>query len=100
MARVLADSVDVPTAGTRVQISATPEVVLVITFKARAGNSGKVYIGDSTVAAAVGFELAGGTEIMLNPSLVAARDTSVLLSDFYVDAATNGDDVDFIALVK
>jgi len=100
MARPIADSIDIPTATTRVQISTAAEVVLSITFKARTGNAGNAYVGDSTVAAAVGLELAPGEAITLNPSQVVARDTSVLLSDFYVDAATNGDDVDYIALVK
>lgn len=82
------------------QISTTAEVVLAIMFKARSGNSGNAYVGDVTVAAAVGMELIPGESVDLSPSLVVARDTTVLLSDFYVDVATSGDDVDYIALVK
>jgi hypothetical protein len=100
MARPLADSIDVPSAGTRVQISTKKEQVLSIIFTARKGNSGNVFLGDATVSATVGFQLAPEDSITLNPSLALEHRTVVLLSDFWVDAATNGDDVDFIALVK
>tara|TARA_R110000751_G_scaffold287130_1_gene391756 strand:- start:471 stop:773 length:303 start_codon:yes stop_codon:yes gene_type:complete len=100
MARAISDSVDVPSATTRVQISTKKEQVMAITFKARAGNSGNVYVGGATVSAASGFELAPGNSISIDPSQVSARDTTVPLSDFYVDAASSGDDVDFFALVK
>ena len=100
MSSIFADSIDVPSAGTRVQISTDPSPVLNITFKARKGNAGNVYLGNVTVSATVGFELAPGDSITLDPSQVVHRDTTVLLSDFYVDVATNGDDVDFIALLK
>ena len=100
MARIASDSIDVPTAGTRVQISTIDNPVLSITFKARKGNSGNAYVGDVTVAAASGFELDPGESITLDPSQVVHEATTVFLSVFYVDVASNGDDVDYIALLE
>ena len=101
MARPISDSVDVPNATTRVQISTLRERVLTITFRGRKGNSGNVYVGDNTVAAAAGFELTPGDSITMDPSQAQVNDSrvTILLSDFYVDAASNGDDVDYMSLV-
>ncbi len=103
MARIVSNSINVGTAGTAVQISSTPERVLSIIFKARSGNTGNAYVGDVTVAAAVGLELLPGEEISI-PVAENRQATNiphtVLLSDFYVDVATNNDDVDFFALVE
>lgn len=103
MARIVSDSINVPTAGNRVQISSSSVRVLSITFTSKAANAGLVYVGDVTVAAAVGIELQPGDGISLDPSQALqalGKYHTVPLNDFYVDAATNGDDVDFIALVE
>jgi len=103
MARIVSDSIDVPNATTRVQISTSPARVLSIIFKARSGNTGGVYVGDVSVAAAVGLELLPGEEISI-PISDSVQETgkphTVPLSDFYVDAATNGNDVDFLAVTE
>jgi len=102
MARILSDIVDIPTATTRVQLSTVEEEVLTITFKAPSGNTGDVYIGDISVAAAVGFSLSPGDALTLDPSQ-GYQETgiphSLKLSEIYIDAATSGNDVEYVALV-
>jgi hypothetical protein len=90
---------DVPTAGTAVQVdattSATVQKVKSILFHARAGNTGNIYVGDSSVSAtASSLELQPGQSVE-----ISFGDGSVPLSTFYVDAATNGDDVDGVAVL-
>lgn len=96
MARPFAQSTDVPTAGTRVQIQNTSDNVHSITFRGRVGNTGNVYVGDSTVAAAVGFELTPGDAVMYTFRL----GSSAPISDFWVDAASSGDDVDWAVIFE
>ena len=87
---------DIPTAGTRVQISALNERVKIIHFHARVGNTGNTYVGDVTVSSAV-----GGIEFQPNESrTIDFGQGTVLLTTFYVDAATNGDDIDGWALLE
>lgn len=87
---------DIPTAGTRVQISSLNERVKIIHFHARAGNAGNTYVGDVLVSAT-----ASGIEFQPNESrTIDFGQGTVLLSTFYVDAATNGDDVDGWALLE
>jgi hypothetical protein len=59
-----------------------------VTIKALAGNSGNVYVGDSDVSSANGMELEAGDFLFLSVGDLA---------DVYVDVATNGDGVSFIA---
>ena len=103
MARIIADSIDIPTAGSSVVISTIAEKVMTITFNASSGNTGNIVIGDSTVAAAIGFALAPGDALTLDPSQ-GIQDTGIphtlILTDFKVDTATNGNDVEYVALVK
>jgi|2_EtaG_2_1085320.scaffolds.fasta_scaffold61457_2 hypothetical protein len=87
---------DVPSAGTRVQISNTANRVLSIEFKAPAGNSGLVYVGESTVSASNGYELSATNTVTYN---FLEAGGSVPISTFYVDAATNGDDVCWKAIL-
>ena len=102
MARIIADSVDIPSAGSAVQLSSVGEHVLSITFKGTALNKGLVYIGDITVAAAVGLSLEPGESIPL-PAALFMQETgdphTVLLSDIYIDAANSGDDIEYVAMV-
>ncbi len=75
----------VAAAGTQEQISAT--VGKAISIKALSTNTDLVYVGDSTVSAADGYELAAGESIDLE-----LEDTSVL----YVDAAVSGEGVSYL----
>ena len=97
MALFIADSTDVPAAGTRVQINNTARKCYYIIFKARSGNTGAVYIGGSAVSAADGYALlVGDTPLALNFKDAGG---SCPMSDFWVDAATNGNDVDWAAII-
>ena len=96
MAIPLSGTTDVQTAGTRVQVNNTTRRILSITFRGRKGNAGNVYVGDSTVSSTAGFELDAGAAITFD---FAAAQVSGRMSDFYVDAATNGDDVDWAAIL-
>lgn len=96
MATILAGRTVVTTAGTRVQVNNTPRRVLSILFKGRDSNTGKVYVGDSTVASTAGVELKANQA--LNVRFLDSR-VSGIFSDFWVDAATNGDIVDWIAIL-
>lgn len=88
----LAD-VTVTTAGTRVQITTTETPVSSVVFTAPAANTGVIYIGDSSVAAARGIEIAKGTSVTINQDMARSAGEEYVLSDFYADAATNGDKV-------
>ncbi len=84
---------DIPTAGTRVQLSATATPVTTVIIQAKASNTGLVFVGDASVAAGQGISLAAGKAIALNADDFGEGAGEFLLSDIYVDAATNGDDV-------
>lgn len=85
------NTVTVTTAGTRVQLSTAPEHIARIAFKAPGGNTGNVYVGDSQVSSTRGWTLAPGESITLDFSPKTEP-----LDSFYVDAATNGDKLEWI----
>jgi hypothetical protein len=85
---------DVPSAGTAVQISNTPDRVKAIEAHAPSGNTGSVYFGVSDVSATNGRELAPG-----EAATYSFGAGSVLFSVFYVDAATSGDDLDWAVIL-
>lgn len=95
MALILVTVADitVSTAGTRVQVSATATPVSSIIFEAHASNTGVVYIGDASVAATRGTSLAAGQALAISADQSGRDGEEFFLSDFYVDAATNGDKV-------
>lgn len=74
----------VATAGTEQSLATNNSNATGVFIKALAGNTGIVYIGDSTVTSSNGYELSAGEEIFLPIANTAA---------IYVDAATNGDGV-------
>ena len=92
--RFLAGTTDIPNAGTRVQISNTADKVKTIAVRGRVGNTGNVYFGVSDVASTTGWELEPG-----DYKSVDFGEGSVPLSVFFVDAATNGDDVDWAVVL-
>lgn len=85
--------VTVAAAGTAVPISAvaTPAIDIIIT--ADAGNTGTVYVGDSTVDSSNGQPLAAGESYAIGTGGIRGTQEDFVLSDVYVDAATNGDSV-------
>ena len=86
---------DVPGAGTRVQISNTTDRILWIKVSARTGISGARYFGRSDVAAANGYELSANDSLEMD-----FRPGSEAFSAFYVDASTNGNDLDWAVILE
>jgi len=99
-------TVDIPSAGTSVQILNKPEQVLWIRFTARQGNSGGVYVGDSNVSATRGRELrppetSNGYDVMASTEYnPGSQGGSIPMNTFYADADTNGNDIDWEALFR
>ena len=84
----------VTTAGTRVQVSTSATPIAWIRFQAKHSNTGDVYLGDNTVAvskyiAYVHTTENPGVELKTNDS-AKTTGNQMLLSDFYLDAETNG----------
>ncbi len=82
---------NVPNNGTAVQLSSEGQHIQRITFKGTSGNTGDVYLGDSTVTSTTGWVLSPNESLTLDFS-----PRSVLLSDFFVDAANNNDKLDWV----
>ena len=78
----------VTTAGTRVPLTTTQAVLSGVNIKALAGNSGIIYVGNATVAAANGFQLAAGQSVFLEVANLAT---------VYLDAGSSGEGVSWIA---
>ena len=85
-------TVTISTPGTRVQVVASGNAVRAVSFRARATNTGAVYIGDETVASTSGYRLEPGDEVAF------LFKEEVDLRRFYVDAATASDRVDYAAV--
>lgn len=77
-------NVDIPAAGTRVQASAISTPIRGCVLKALTANTGLVYVGGATVAAANGYPLSPGESISLDIQN---------LNQIWLDTATNGNDV-------
>ena len=88
-------TVTVTTAGTQIQVVSSETLVRAVTFRPRAGNTGVVYIGDDAVSSANGFELSPGEPFTIK---LVAGEPALDLSDWWIDAATNGDIVDVFKL--
>jgi len=89
-----AGTTDVATAGTQVRISNTAHRVKAIEVRGRPGNTGNTFFGVSTVSAAGGWTLQPGESKALS-----FGEGSVKFADFWVDAATSGDDVDWTVVL-
>ena len=88
--RVDSGVTNVGTAGTAVQVSNVTNRGKQVEFKALAGNSGLVYVGESDVSASNGFELSAGNTKTFNFGEFGG---SVPANVWYVDAASNNDKV-------
>jgi len=86
------------TAGTRVALSATKKLVKKLKIKALVGNTGAIFLGDVTVAAATGYQLAAGAEIDLVDMFYKEGDT-VDLNKIYIDSAVNAEGVSLVYIV-
>ena len=100
MPYILTGRVNVPSAGTAVQISDTPRKVMSITFINPEDNVGEVYAGNDgadDVSATTAPPITRGKSISVKP---AEFNVTVPISDFWADVANSGDDVAFIALME
>ncbi len=75
--------------GTAVAVATSGNAVSAVSFRARADNTGAVYVGDSSVDSSNGYRLEPGDELNLS-----FRET-IDLRRFFVDADTADDGVDF-----
>ena len=57
-------TVNVASAGTRVQVVSSGNAVSAVSFRARTANTGAVYVGDDTVASGSGYELQPGDVVV------------------------------------
>ncbi len=85
-------TVNVATAGVRVQVVSSGHAVTAVTFKARESNTGAVYVGDDAVSSTSGCELSPGDALNLR------FEETIDLRRFYVDAANNNDKVDYMGV--
>lgn len=89
----LAD-VPVPVAGTRVQITSTNTPVSSVIFQAKPTNTGLIYIGDASVSSVRGITLNTSQTFAVTADMSGrSGGDEMVLSDWYVDAATNNDSV-------
>ena len=86
---VYSGTIKVTSAGTRVQAGHKGNVRSVV-FKARADNTGDVYLGGSDVSSTDGMTLTPGESIALE------NFDAISTAQYYADAANNNDQVDFI----
>ena len=101
MARLISGTVTVTTAGTRVAFSSPRSRVTWLKVRATDGNTGTVYLGDSTVSSTAGYPLYQGIDEVLTAVIVPIPEgSSIDLGDVYLDAATNGDKAEYIALTE
>lgn len=82
-------TIKVTAAGTRVQASHKGNFKTAV-FKARSDNTGDVYLGGSDVSSTDGMTLTPGESIQLQLA------NPVSTAQFWADAATSNDQVDFI----
>ena len=94
-------SVIISTASGVGALSTGNEVVVVIEFKARVGNTSNAYIGTSGMSSGDGRELAPGDSYVINFSLpdVGRHAGRVLLSSLYTDIRA-GDYVDYTVITR
>ena len=103
---MLSGATQVTSAGTRVQISNSPRRVLYARAQGRDGNAGTTYLGGSTVSNTNGWSLVEPTGTIHGNVFemwftnTGPRRTTVPLSDFYVDAATNNDYVEWLFILE
>lgn len=79
-----------------------PDRVVWIKFTAPTANSGLTYVGLSDVSATNGYPLghSGGVDGTVELDFGRYENGSIAFSAFYIDAATDGDDVAWIAVLK
>lgn len=102
MLRPFSGSKTVTTAGTRVQLTAVQNqsIFTTIVIQGYTGNTGKIFVGDVTVSATNGIALAAGECITISGDWRRDGADDFLITDFYIDAATNGDKAEIMIIAK
>ena len=101
MARLISGTVTVTTATTRVAFPSVRGRIVWLKVRATDGNTGVVYLGDVTVSSTAGYPLYQGIDEVQTAVIVPIpAGASINLGDIYLDAATNGDQADYIAVVE
>ncbi len=96
-----AAAVTIASAGTAVTLLADASVhTVAIKVQASYGNTGKVYVGDSTVDSSNGCELKPGDVLIQSATDVNAFPYVIRPSDMFVDTETNDNSVRISYLTK
>ena len=92
MSDVISGTIKVTNAGTRV---AAPHKgnVKTVSFKARSDNTGDMFVGGSDVSSADGMTLTPGEAITIRTR------NAISTAQYFADALTNNDQVDFIGSI-
>lgn len=87
--------ITVTTAGTRVQVTNANNyrIAQTVLFCADPGNTGVIYVGDSSVDGTNGYALAAGASVAFNGALRSGGTEDFDIQDFYVDASVNSQKV-------
>ena len=86
---VFEGQVSVVTAGTRVQISGSSVPIRSVCIKALTANTGKMYVGTSSVSSSNGYELPKDLSVCLD-----VNDLNLI----WVNSSVNGEKVSYIAI--
>lgn len=84
----------VTTPGTAEALASSRTICKRAVIKALLGNSGNIFVGDSTTAASgTGFQLDAGQEVALDNIAVSSEDGKYDLSEVYIDTDNGTDGV-------
>lgn len=86
-------TVTVASAGTRVQVTSEPIETACVWIEADTDNTGLTFVGDESVDSTNGSQLNAEEGLEWDGKLLRGDGTKFLLSDIWVDAATNGNKV-------
>jgi|TARA_R100000306_G_C4334118_1_gene121824 hypothetical protein len=97
MAGIVNGRITVSTAGTAVRFTTNPTPIKYLLLEVPSANTGSIYIGDSTVASNNTPAIAKSTtrDFLFRHDV---EESPGDLSDFYADAGTNGDVVNYFAI--
>ena len=97
MAGIIHGRVTVASAGTAVRFTTVPTPIKYLLLDVPSANTGSLYVGDSTVASNNTPSIPKGTtrEFTFGHD---AEEAPGDLSDFYADAGTNGDVINYLAI--
>lgn len=86
-------AVNLDSAGTAEQLSASSVYARSVTVTSHPDNSGRIWVGDSDVAVNRGVPIEPGEDVVITPEHLGLNREALLdISDLYFDGATTGDD--------